>query len=120
MKNNEFLSNKLIQLKKSSRVKIEGKIINIKPNHITLELILIEKDACFIATAVYGEYDAPQVLMLRKYLDTILLNSVLGKSFIHFYYFVSPLIAKLISKSDLLKYIIKYYFLEPIVIKLQR
>jgi len=45
---------------------------------------------CYIATMVYGEYDAPEVIVLRKYRDEILLSSVLGQTFVKFYYHLSP------------------------------
>jgi len=46
--------------------------------------------SCFIATAVYGSYDNPNVLKLRSFRDTILNNSLLGKLFIRFYYKIGP------------------------------
>jgi len=49
---------------------------------------------CFIATAVYGSYDAPNVRILRKYRDAVLQKTVLGRSFIHFYYRAGPTLAK--------------------------
>ncbi len=75
---------------------------------------------CFIATVCYGNYDAPEVLVLRQFRDDKLLKTSFGKAFVKFYYSVSPFLATLISKSDLLKKSVQRYFLEPIVTKLQR
>ncbi len=75
---------------------------------------------CFVATACYGDYNAPEVLVLRQYRDDRLLKTSFGKIFVSFYYSVSPFFAKLIAKSDLLKRIVRQYFLEPIIRKLQR
>jgi hypothetical protein len=78
------------------------------------------KSGCFIATVCYGSYVAPEVLVLRQYRDSKLLKTYFGKVFVKFYYFVSPFFAMLISKSDLLKNLVRRYFLKPIVTKLQR
>lgn len=43
-------------------------------------------DGCYIATMAYGDYDHPQVMELRKFRDEFLNKSVLGRSFIRFYY----------------------------------
>jgi hypothetical protein len=45
---------------------------------------------CYIATMAYGDYDHPQVLILRDFRDEILNKSVAGRLFIKFYYSVSP------------------------------
>jgi DNA-directed RNA polymerase subunit RPC12/RpoP len=52
-----------------------------------------QKDGCYIATAVYGSYDAPQVMKLRRFRDNTLANSLIGRMFIKTYYRLSPPIA---------------------------
>lgn len=54
---------------------------------------LVKTGACYIATAVYGSYEAPEVLRLRKYRDHVLLQTALGRSFVNVYYYLSPPIA---------------------------
>jgi hypothetical protein len=49
---------------------------------------------CYIATAVYGDYDAPEVLVLRKFRDQVLKKYILGRTFIKIYYTVSPPLAR--------------------------
>lgn len=49
---------------------------------------------CYIATAVYGSYDSPPVMTLRRYRDETLERSALGRAFIRSYYRVSPPLAK--------------------------
>jgi hypothetical protein len=44
------------------------------------------EDACFVATAVYGDSYAPQVNALREFRDDVLMNNAPGRAFIHFYY----------------------------------
>ena len=41
---------------------------------------------CFVATAVYGNIDAPEVQTLRDFRDNVLSNYKLGQKFIDFYY----------------------------------
>jgi hypothetical protein len=45
---------------------------------------------CYVATMVYGSYEAPEVLVLRKFRDHFLVNYFLGRAFIHWYYAHSP------------------------------
>lgn len=45
---------------------------------------------CYIATMVYGDYDEPQVMVLREFRDKVLRNSAFGRLFIRFYYRYSP------------------------------
>ena len=45
---------------------------------------------CYIATMVYGTYDAPEVLVLRKFRDEILGKYSAGRYFIKIYYKYSP------------------------------
>lgn len=49
---------------------------------------------CYIATAVYGSYDAPAVLVLRRFRDESLATTAMGRVFIRFYYAASPAMAR--------------------------
>lgn len=49
---------------------------------------------CYIATAVYGSYDCPQVWVLRRYRDNTLAKTWYGRAFVHAYYAISPTIVK--------------------------
>lgn len=49
---------------------------------------------CYIATAVYGSYNCPEVVSLRRYRDDYLAERRWGRAFIRFYYRVSPFLAK--------------------------
>jgi len=49
---------------------------------------------CYIATAVYGSYDCPQVWTLRRYRDNTLATTWCGRLFIRLYYAVSPTLVK--------------------------
>ncbi|MBI5097014.1 MAG: choice-of-anchor J domain-containing protein [Nitrospirae bacterium] len=65
------------------------------------------KTGCFIATAAYGsEYQAP-VTWLREFRDRFLLTNMAGRSFVDFYYRVSPPIADFIRGHESLKFIVR-------------
>ena len=70
---------------------------------------------CFIATAVYSSYDAPEVLELRRFRDDVLLPSALGEKFVKIYYALSPTIAVQLKKSKRVSRIVRILFLNPIV-----
>jgi hypothetical protein len=58
---------------------------------------------CFIATAAYGSYLAPEVEVLRQFRDEYLITNPIGRTFVEFYYSVSPPAAEYISRSEGLK-----------------
>ena len=58
-----------------------------------------KKKGCYIATAVYGSYDCPQVWTLRRYRDFSLRRSAPGRLFVKLYYAVSPTLVKLFGKQ---------------------
>jgi hypothetical protein len=78
------------------------------------------KSGCFVATACYGNYEAPEVLVLRRFRDNVLLNSGFGKFLVRCYYYLSPSFASLIEKSEILKSLIRKYFLNIIVTKIEK
>lgn len=51
-------------------------------------------NGCYIATAVYGSYDCPEVWTLRRYRDYDLAETWYGRAFIHTYYAISPTLVK--------------------------
>ena len=54
----------------------------------------VKKSGCYVATAVYGSYDCPQVWTLRRYRDYTLAESWHGRAFIKTYYAISPTLVK--------------------------
>ncbi len=75
----------------------------------------IYDDDCFIATAVYGSYSAPEVITLRKFRDEMLLSSVIGQLLVKFYYQISPPVAHFLNKNNRLNNIARNCILTPFV-----
>ena len=76
-------------------------ILQIDPNN---ERALREfkgnsSSGCYIATAVYGSYDCPEVWTLRRYRDFVLAKTLPGRMFIKTYYSVSPKLVKAYGKN---------------------
>ena len=55
---------------------------------------------CYVATAVYGSYDCPEVWTLRRFRDEVLAETWYGRLFIRLYYAVSPTAVKLFGDSQ--------------------
>ncbi len=49
------------------------------------ELAGLKKQGCYVATAVYGSYDCPEVWTLRRYRDNTLAETWYGRVFIKLY-----------------------------------
>lgn len=58
---------------------------------------------CYVATAVYGSYDCPQVWTLRRYRDYTLAETWYGRAFINFYYVISPSLVKWFGHTEWFK-----------------
>ena len=76
------------------------------------------KKGCYVATAVYGSYDCPEVWTLRRYRDSDLSGSWYGRLFIRIYYMFSPTIVKWFGDSGWFKKVWKRK-LDRMVKKLQ-
>ena len=55
---------------------------------------------CYVATAVYGSYDCPEVWTLRRFRDDVLAETWYGRLFIRLYYATSPTAVKLFGDTD--------------------
>lgn len=58
---------------------------------------------CYVATAVYGSYDCPEVWTLRRYRDDTLSKTFYGRFFIHTYYAISPTLVKWFGNKEWFK-----------------
>jgi hypothetical protein len=75
----------------------------------------LKSEGCFIATAAYGFYSAPQVQALRDFRDRYLLTNAPGRAFVAWYYHYGPLGAHYINLHPWLKAPVRLALL-PLVI----
>ena len=61
------------------------------------------KGGCYVATAVYGSYDCPEVWTLRRFRDNTLAKTWHGRLFIKVYYTVSPAVVRLFGNTGWFK-----------------
>jgi len=69
---------------------------------------------CFIATAAYGSYLEPEVMVLRKFRDQVLMTSAVGRLFVTLYYSCSPPVARVIAGNASLRFVVRL-LLTPLV-----
>ena len=62
---------------------------------------------CYVATAVYGSYDCPEVWTLRRFRDYTLAETWYGRAFIRTYYAISPTLVKWFGHTEWFKSIWK-------------
>lgn len=100
----------------------EGNLWNYRQEVINLikaqnpEFVINEpasKDGCFIATAVYGNYNAHEVIELRAFRDNFLRRYQIGRKFIKIYYRYSPYFADRIKDNNLMKDITYLLIIAP-------
>ncbi len=70
---------------------------------------------CFIATAVYGNPNAPNIEILRTYRDKVLKNNLLGAFFVKTYENFGPVFAFFIRENEERKKWVKENMVEPAV-----
>lgn len=99
--NDEYFNNQ----KKQAEDTI-AKIRREEPDYVppTIEAKKTPKsEGCYIATAVYGTYDSPELWTLRRFRDEILRKTSLGTYFVKVYYHVSPTLVHYLGGYNLTK-----------------
>ena len=74
-----------------------------KATEIKNDAVKKNNEGCYVATAVYGSYDCPQVWTLRRYRDNELAKTWYGRAFIRTYYTISPTIVKWFGETEWFK-----------------
>lgn len=77
--------------------------IAVLKKHSTYPTDSQDSGGCYVATAVYGSYDCPQVWTLRRFRDYTLAKTWYGRAFIHTYYAISPSLVKWFGHTDWFK-----------------
>lgn len=88
-------------------------------SYIPPQIQTVGKSGCYVATAVYGSYDCPEVWTLRRFRDNVLDKTWYGRLFIKIYYKISPTIVKIFGKKKWFNKIFKKK-LDKMVDKLQK
>jgi hypothetical protein len=78
----------------------------------------LKGEGCFIATAAFGFYSAPQVQALRDFRDRFLLTNAPGRAFVAWYYHYGPKGAHFINKHPWLKVPVRVALLPLILMAL--
>jgi HJR/Mrr/RecB family endonuclease len=103
---------KVIDMNLALSFEEEQKTFNIETEKLSKKLSknnTAKGKNCFIATAVYENIDASEVMKLREWRDNVLSNNLFGKLVINFYYLIGKYLAKFVYKSVILKKVIKYF-----------
>jgi len=79
----------------------------IAENHDTTEATKRMR-ACYIATAVYGDLEAPQVERLRRFRDETLNTTRFGRRICAFYYKVGPHLAERMGPTGLVSRVVRW------------
>ncbi len=120
-----------LYLEKGEQVKAQGcfdEAIRIDPKMEQMVMVLkMEKylgdnpqtqqknEGCFIATAIYGSPESPEIQILREFRDEKLSKTTFGRSVVDWYYRLSPPIADYLFKKTLLKNILRLIFFSPLI-----
>lgn len=67
----------------------------------------VQSRGCYVATAVYGSYDCPEVWVLRRFRDYKLSAIKSGRAFIKLYYKISPVCVKCFGKTKVFNCLFK-------------
>lgn len=79
------------------------KIKKYDPSYQAPATNMQQDGGCYVATAVYGSYDCPQVWTLRRFRDYTLAETWYGRAFIRIYYAISPTFVKWFGHTEWFK-----------------
>lgn len=88
---------------RAKALEVGNKIHEMDPSFEVETIAEVQAGGCYVATAVYGSYDCPQVWTLRRYRDYTLAETWYGRAFIRTYYAISPTLVKWFGHTDWFK-----------------
>lgn len=100
------LSDEAKKLNIDNIMEYHNKIKEIDPNYVIPERRSTKPESsggCYVATAVYGSYDCPEVWTLRRFRDNTLDSTWYGRLFIQTYYTISPSLVKWFGNTSWFK-----------------
>ena len=87
-----------------------AEVVEINPSFVPPLLPNVEavkppqaSGGCYVATAVYGSYDCPEVWTLRRFRDNTLAETWYGRAFIRTYYAISPTLVNWFGNAEWFK-----------------
>jgi len=107
--NDAFRADYYLQEKIKYKYTIEARGVEITDNihEMSHRVESQSKGSCYIATMAYGDYDNPQVMILRQFRDEVLDKSTFGKWFIKTYYHHSPRLVEILKNQRTVNFIIR-------------
>lgn len=100
--------------------KIQGEALRVMQQRQNQQSSNNSSSSCYIATACYGDCNAPEVMAFRDFRDRFLLKNILGKGLVSFYYYFSPFWAKKLKNSPKINAIVRKYILNPIYQRIKK
>lgn len=103
----------LVQTHANEADEVDGNVRRIARNHLDELDRQSKKSGCFVATAVYQDEGAPELVRLRRFRDERLTCHWLGRVFVRIYCKVSPPLARLIARSGWVRAAVRRLVLRP-------
>ncbi len=101
------INNNLNKFQIDSSSNLAYKLQNILNSFATINRQTSDGGNCYIATLVFQSYEAPQVKVLRKFRDEILLKSHYGRKFVDYYYSIGPKIISYLKNKSFINFLIR-------------
>lgn len=89
-KNQNFLANGCQVLMEVAFAEVQASARAFGSGETKQAATQVKSGGCYVATAIYGSYDCPEVWVLRRFRDDALMHRALGRALVRTYYFLSP------------------------------